>query len=213
MALPALQSQAPPALYAEPAGSQRELLAAARRAQNVKRRAGETAARPAGVRRQSLRRVKDSREELRRTRTRGLSSATIESSTGTTATPSSGRSFTVANINHGIIYLRYGAGLLAAGRVDIRLVQSSVFFASGAPLCRNWRASISCDSLQLPSRVHPHLGCEHIKSWLTSALTTQARRALWQPTQPSVARSLRLSAPDSARQRPSRLDDAAAAEQ
>ncbi|PSN64317.1 ras GEF [Corynespora cassiicola Philippines] len=59
--------------------------------------------RPAGARRQSLRRVKDSKEELRRVRARGTSNATIESSTSTTT---AGRSFTVANINNGIIYLR-----------------------------------------------------------------------------------------------------------
>lgn len=60
----------------------------------------------AAVRRQSLRRVKDSREELRRTRARGTSNATLESSTTNNTAPS-GRSFTVANINNGIIYLRY----------------------------------------------------------------------------------------------------------
>jgi hypothetical protein len=75
-------------------------------AHNTKQhRAADKDRRPAtaAARRQSLRRVKDSKEELRRTRARGASSATIESSNTTTT---SGRSFTVGNINHGIIYLR-----------------------------------------------------------------------------------------------------------
>jgi len=84
--------------------SQRDVLAASRRAQNAKRRAAEDAKRPANARRQSLRRVKDSKEALRATRARGVSNATIESSTTSTT---AGRSFTVANINNGIIYLRY----------------------------------------------------------------------------------------------------------
>ena len=49
-------------------------------------------------------RVKDSKEQLRTTRARGASNATIDSSTTSTT---AGRSFTVANINNGIIYLRY----------------------------------------------------------------------------------------------------------
>ncbi|KAF2878142.1 hypothetical protein BDV95DRAFT_479207 [Massariosphaeria phaeospora] len=76
----------------------------------VRRRPDEPR-RPAAPRRQSLRRVKDSKEELRRSRSRarGLSSATVEAAIASTSTssPSAGRSFTVANINHGIIYLRY----------------------------------------------------------------------------------------------------------
>lgn len=67
----------------------------------------------------SLRHVKDSRENLRRTRARGESSATIESST-TPASTTAGRSFTVANINHGIIYLRYVPDSLQL-RVSLRL--------------------------------------------------------------------------------------------
>jgi hypothetical protein len=111
MALPVLQSNAygqypvvPPAPGQHK--EQRGVLADARRANAKRRQAAEDARRPAAApRRQSLRRVKDSKEELRRTRTRGTSSATIESST--TSTTTAGRSFTVANINHGIIYLRY----------------------------------------------------------------------------------------------------------
>lgn len=57
-------------------------------------------------RRRSLRRVKDSKEELRRTRSRGASQGTIESSPVSSSAPS-GQSFTVGNINRGIIYLRY----------------------------------------------------------------------------------------------------------
>jgi hypothetical protein len=76
---------------------QRDVLAASRRAPPLKRPELD-GRRPAAT----LRRVKDSKEELRRTRARGASSGTVESST-----TNSGRSFTVANINHGIIYLRY----------------------------------------------------------------------------------------------------------
>ncbi|KAF2195271.1 ras GEF [Zopfia rhizophila CBS 207.26] len=102
MALPVLQNPGSPAF--SPDTGQRELLAAARRAHNVKRQDGR---RPT-ARRQSLRRVKDSKEELRRSRTRarGESSASLQSTTTATTAPSAGRSFTVANINHGIIYLR-----------------------------------------------------------------------------------------------------------
>lgn len=90
-----------------PDSGQRELLAAARRAHNAKQRAEKDARRPAATRRQSLRRVKDSREELRRTtRARGASSGTIDSAATSTTTPS-GQSFTVANFNRGIIYLRF----------------------------------------------------------------------------------------------------------
>jgi hypothetical protein len=52
-----------------------------------------------------LRRVKDSREQLKtRTRARAASSGTIDTTTsGSTA----GRSYTVANVHHGVLYLRY----------------------------------------------------------------------------------------------------------
>ena len=51
-----------------------------------------------------LRRVKDSKEQLkRRTRARGTSNGTIESISTSTAP---GRSYTVANVNNGVIYLR-----------------------------------------------------------------------------------------------------------
>lgn len=104
-ALPVLQQNAHPGSPAfAPESSQRDVLAAARRATTAKRRAAaEDPRRPPGTRRQSLRRVKDSREQLRTTRARGASTATIESSTTSTT---AGRSFTVANINNGIIYLR-----------------------------------------------------------------------------------------------------------
>ncbi|KAF2688004.1 ras GEF [Lentithecium fluviatile CBS 122367] len=103
MALPVLQQNGFPGSPAlDP--SQRDVLAASRRIQHhTKRRAQDEGRRPANVRRQSLRRVKDSKEQLRATRARGASNATIESSTTSTT---AGRSFTVANINNGIIYLR-----------------------------------------------------------------------------------------------------------
>ena len=51
-----------------------------------------------------MRRVKDSKEQLkRRTRARGTSNGTIESISTSTAP---GRSYTVANVNNGVIYLR-----------------------------------------------------------------------------------------------------------
>jgi hypothetical protein len=52
-----------------------------------------------------LRRVKDSKEQLkRRTRARGTSNGTIDTSTSTST--AAGRSYTVANVNNGVIYLR-----------------------------------------------------------------------------------------------------------
>ncbi|KAF1848279.1 ras GEF [Cucurbitaria berberidis CBS 394.84] len=52
-----------------------------------------------------LRRVKDSKEQLnRRTRARATSNATIETSTSNST--SAGRSYTVANVHNGVIYLR-----------------------------------------------------------------------------------------------------------
>lgn len=65
----------------------------------MKRRAGEDGRQAA--RRNSLRRAKNSTEELRRTRARGGSSGTAVDTS-----PAAGRSFTVGNINNGIIYLR-----------------------------------------------------------------------------------------------------------
>jgi hypothetical protein len=105
--------------------SQRDVLAASRRAQNAKRRAADDARRPANQRRQSLRRVKDSREALRTstTRARGVSNATIESSTTSTT---AGRSFTVANINNGIIYLRYVQHSYPYGRGEWSLASRDV---------------------------------------------------------------------------------------
>jgi hypothetical protein len=111
MALPVLQQNAMPGSGSpglSPDTGQRDLLAAARRPTPTAKphRTEKDARRLPPPRRQSLRRVKDSKEELRRTRARGLSSGTIESSTTSNTTPS-GRSFTVANVNRGIIYLRY----------------------------------------------------------------------------------------------------------
>jgi hypothetical protein len=52
-----------------------------------------------------LRRVKDSREQLKnRTRARGASNGTIDTATSTSTAP--GRSYTVANVHNGVIYLR-----------------------------------------------------------------------------------------------------------
>ncbi|KAF1979527.1 ras GEF [Bimuria novae-zelandiae CBS 107.79] len=90
-----------------PESTQREVLAAARKVQAAKRRAedGGRPLRPAPARRQSPRRVKDSKEQLRSTRARGISNATTDSTPSTAP----GRAFTVANINNGIIYLRPSA--------------------------------------------------------------------------------------------------------
>jgi len=102
MELPVLPQTAHiPALAPDPDMSQqRDVLAQARRAQQPKRRPSH----PQHQRRPSLRRVKDSREQLRTTRARGASTATADS---TLSSSQAGRSFTVANINNGIIYLRY----------------------------------------------------------------------------------------------------------
>ncbi|KAF2711422.1 ras GEF [Pleomassaria siparia CBS 279.74] len=88
------------------------------------------AAAAAPLRRQSLRRVKDSTEELRRTTTRqrGTSNATNESTA--TSTTTNGRSFTVANINHGIIYLR---PIVRAGNQRSRPLQDPFVFPPQTP--------------------------------------------------------------------------------
>lgn len=94
MALPALQQHAYPADPGSPADGQRDDIlpgpdAAKRRADDPRR----------------LRRVKDSREQLkRRTRARGASSATIDTTASNSS--SAGRSYTVANVHNGVIYLR-----------------------------------------------------------------------------------------------------------
>ncbi|KAF1832427.1 ras GEF [Decorospora gaudefroyi] len=60
----------------------------------------------AGADSRRLRRVKDSREQLkRRTRARGASNGTIDSTT-TSHSTAAGRSYTVANVHNGVIYLR-----------------------------------------------------------------------------------------------------------
>ena len=106
---PALGRNATPAWGLQaPDPAQREPLTAARKAHTAKRHAddqGRPPLRPAPARRQSLRRVKDSREQLRTTRARGTSNATIDSTPSSSTAP--GRAFTVANVNNGIIYLRY----------------------------------------------------------------------------------------------------------
>lgn len=117
---PALGRNATPAWGLEPPEpAQRDVLAAARKVDSAHRRADDQRrpppARPAPARRQSLRRVKDSREQLRSTRARGTSNATTDSTTPSTAP---GRSFTVANINNGIIYLRYVCAARERARED-----------------------------------------------------------------------------------------------
>ncbi|KAF2787081.1 ras GEF [Melanomma pulvis-pyrius CBS 109.77] len=159
MALPVLQSNAyPGSPAASPDPGQRAVLAAARRANNAKRRQAEDARRPAAPRRQSLRRVKDSKEELRRTRARGTSNATIESST--TSTTTAGRSFTVANINHGIIYLR---PVVRAGNQRTRPSPDPFVFPPQTPpdsatldpnaLSNDWERSLY--SSRTPTRTDP----------------------------------------------------------
>lgn len=67
--------------------------------ENAKRRADDS---------RRLRRVKDSREQLKsRTRARGTSNATIDTTTSNST--AAGRSYTVANVHNGVIYLRYAA--------------------------------------------------------------------------------------------------------
>ena len=119
---PVLGRNATPAWGLEaPEPAQRDVLAAARKVDLAKRRADDQRRqhqhqhqqqRPPHPRRQSLRRVKDSREQLRSTRARGTSNATTDS----TPSIAPGRSFTVANINNGIIYLRYVWGGRGGGR-------------------------------------------------------------------------------------------------
>lgn len=53
-----------------------------------------------------LRRVKDSREQLKkRSRARAASSGTLDTTASNSS--SAGRSYTVANVHNGVIYLRY----------------------------------------------------------------------------------------------------------
>jgi hypothetical protein len=93
MSLPAIQQHAyqpgdsPATAHGDPPGAQS--------ADSTKRRADDQ---------RRLRRVKDSREQLKsRTRARAASNGTIE----TTSSSNAGRSYTVANVHNGVIYLRY----------------------------------------------------------------------------------------------------------
>ena len=63
--------------------------------------------RPADPRR--LRRVKDSREQLKkRSRARAASSGTLETTaSNSSSSAAAGRSYTVANVHNGVIYLRW----------------------------------------------------------------------------------------------------------
>ncbi|KAJ4308740.1 Guanine nucleotide exchange factor lte1 [Neodidymelliopsis sp. IMI 364377] len=75
---------------------QRDLLAGVPNTDSAPRRADDQ---------RRLRRVKDSKEQLkRRTRARGMSNGTIDTSTSNST--SAGRSYTVANVHNGVIYLR-----------------------------------------------------------------------------------------------------------
>ncbi|KAF1930348.1 ras GEF [Didymella exigua CBS 183.55] len=79
-----------------PGAGQRDLLAGAQNTDTAPRRADDQ---------RRLRRVKDSKEQLkRRTRARGTSNGTIDTSTSNST--SAGRSYTVANVHNGVIYLR-----------------------------------------------------------------------------------------------------------
>lgn len=88
MSLPALQQNA----TGYP-GSPADALPGAQSADITKRRADDQ---------RRLRRVKDSREQLK-SRTRAASNGTIDTLTSNSA---AGRSYTVANVHNGVIYLR-----------------------------------------------------------------------------------------------------------
>jgi hypothetical protein len=109
MALPALQQKAAFAAPGSPAEGKRDLLpgaGAGSSADTAKRRADDS---------RRLRRVKDSKEQLkRRTRQRGASNGTIDTTT-TTNSISGGRSYTVANVHNGVIYLRYAIANTSLG--------------------------------------------------------------------------------------------------
>ncbi|KAF2848186.1 hypothetical protein T440DRAFT_401811 [Plenodomus tracheiphilus IPT5] len=119
MALPPLQEKASPARdLGSPVESHRDLLpgpdSARRRAQDESRR---------------LRRVKDSREQLKsRTRTRAASNGTIDTSASNST--AAGRSYTVANVHNGVIYLR---PVVRAGNHRGRLPQDTFVFPPQTP--------------------------------------------------------------------------------
>ncbi|KAE8824372.1 hypothetical protein HRS9122_10306 [Pyrenophora teres f. teres] len=95
MALPAQQQNAF-AAPGSPAEAKRHFLPPSAGADTARRRADDS---------RRLRRVKDSKEQLKRrtTRARGASYSTIDTTASNT---SAGRSYTVANVNNGVIYLR-----------------------------------------------------------------------------------------------------------
>lgn len=100
MSLPALQQNAypGPGYPGSPAASHGDLVVAGAQSTNITKRRADDQRR--------LRRVKDSREQLKsRTRARAASNGTIESST--TNSTAAGRSYTVANVHAGVIYLRW----------------------------------------------------------------------------------------------------------
>lgn len=109
MALPALpQNNSDIAAPCSPVHTaKRDVLPAAATAAATPGAASENAKRRADDSRR-LRRVKDSREQLKsRTRARGTSNATIDTTTSNST--AAGRSYTVANVHNGVIYLRYAA--------------------------------------------------------------------------------------------------------
>ncbi|XP_014558534.1 hypothetical protein COCVIDRAFT_94282 [Bipolaris victoriae FI3] len=106
MALPALpQNNSDIAAPCSPVHTaKRDVLPAAATAAATPGAASENAKRRADDSRR-LRRVKDSREQLKsRTRARGTSNATIDTTTSNST--AAGRSYTVANVHNGVIYLR-----------------------------------------------------------------------------------------------------------
>lgn len=98
MSVQALQQNAHPG-PGSPAEPHRDLLPSTQSADRARRRADDQ---------RRLRRVKDSREQLKtRTRARAASSGTIDPATSTSNSTAAGRSYTVANVHNGVIYLRY----------------------------------------------------------------------------------------------------------
>lgn len=107
MALP-VQQQNGFAAPGSPAEGKRDILPRSAGADTARRRADDS---------RRLRMVKDSKEQLKRrtTRARGASYSTIDTTASNT---SAGRSYTVANVNNGVIYLRYAHAQFGSGQTS-----------------------------------------------------------------------------------------------
>lgn len=128
MALPVQQQNGFAAPGSPAAEGKRDMLPRSAGADTARRRADDS---------RRLRKVKDSKEQLKRrtTRARGASYSTIDTTASNT---SAGRSYTVANVNNGVIYLRYAHAQFWSRQTSGRAGEFASLLACLLALCRCW---------------------------------------------------------------------------